>query len=252
MEATKSSVITTIPLTTLLIFSMIIAIVFTGCSRQRDRDTTVEKLLTVDESAYSNDADVEKSIDELKADIAALEKEIQRTVDAGERLGTYYRAVALRYMERDMFGLAADFFRSALDLSPSNKLIAYRLGVCTAQIADSTVDPIKRAERFEETEAYYLYALKLDPFYGDALYGLSVLYVFELDRQVEAELYLERLLKDESKHFKGMFLLAQVYVFVGRIDDALLLYDRIVKESGDSEQVDHAKENRMLLTGDRV
>ncbi|MBT3272234.1 MAG: tetratricopeptide repeat protein [Spirochaetales bacterium] len=234
-------------------WSFIVLLVFlislSGCDKNRDRDELLIKVSAVEEGFADGELS-KQTIDELKKGIAALEEEINRTVDAGERLGLYYRAVASRYMDRDMFGLAADFFRLALDLAPTNLLIVYRIAVSEAQVANAIVDPESRLAKLEEVESYYLYALQLDPYYGEVLFGLSVLYIFELDMPADAEIYLERLLSLESNHYRGMFLLARVYVQFGRVDDAIDLYNRIVKESGNEEQVQNAKDNRSALTGD--
>jgi tetratricopeptide (TPR) repeat protein len=76
----------------------------------------------------------------------------------------------------------------------------------------------------------------LDPDYGDALYGLSVLYVFELDRPQEAEGLLERLLRIESKDIDARFLLARVYYGLGKLENAIELY-REIERLSDTEQV---------------
>jgi tetratricopeptide (TPR) repeat protein len=217
-----------------------------GCGPTKD--PMVVELLSLDAESYEGQVS-ESSIEELQETIEALEEEVGRTIDAGERLITYYKTVAVRYMARELYGLAADFLRKALDVQPTNRLVAYRLGVCVAQVALSQTDIGVRTRKFEEAEAYYLYALRLDPMYDEALYAISVLYVFELERPLEAEPYLERLLAAESRHFTGMFLLARVYVLQGRVDDAMTLYSEIVSESRDRQQVAEAKKNRLELNG---
>ena len=221
---------------------------FSGC--KRENDTMLEELLTVEEGEYKDKDVSSKTIDELKEGIQLLEADIERTIEAGEQLVNYYRLVAVKYMAREMYGLAVPFFRKALDVQPTNRLVAYRIGVCIAQVAMSQSDVESRKGRFEEAERYYLYAIHLDPLYTDALYALSVLYVFELDRQDEADVYLERLVATESRHFKAMFLLARIYASFGRVEDAVALYDEIIRESGDDSEVDQAKRNRNQLTGD--
>ena len=233
-----------------LILLAALFLMFPGCDREKD--TMLEELLEVEEGAYRDrDVDVSsKTIDELKEGIRLLEADIERTVEAGEQLVNYHRLVAEKYMDRELYGLAASFFRKALDMQPANRLVAYRIGVCAAQVAMSQAEEEIRKIRFEEAERYYLYAIHLDPLYADALYALAVLYIFEMDRSGEAEAYLERLVAAESRHFRGMFLLARVYASFGRVEDAVALYDEIIRESGDDSEVDQAKRNRNQLTGD--
>ncbi len=231
----------------LFFLCLVALVVLVGC--RRDEESMLDELLALEEESYKDRPIAESTIEELRESIVALEQEVARTIDVGERLITYYKMVAAKYMARELYGLAADFFRKALDLQPANRLVAYRLGVCFAQIALSETEKSARRGVFEQAEAYYLYALQLDPRYDEALYAISVLYIFELDRSLDAEVYLERLLKVESRHFSGMFLMARVYVQQGRIDDAVALYDEVVRESGDHLQVLEAENNRRELMG---
>jgi cytochrome c-type biogenesis protein CcmH/NrfG len=68
------------------------------------------------------------------------------------------------------------------------------------------------------------------------MYGLSVLYIFELDRPQEAEDLLERLLAVESKEIDGRFLLARVYYSLGKLENAIELY-REIESLADEKQV---------------
>ena len=232
------------------VFSLLLLPILLGLSGcDREKDAMLDELLTLEEESYSDEAISSKTIDELRIGINRLQGEIERTVEAGEQLINYYRLAGLEFMGRELYGLAVPFFRKALDLQPTNRLLSYRIGVCTVQIAMSQNDAQARRLKFEEAEEYYLYAIRLDPRYAGALYALSVLYVFEMDRPEDAEAYLERILEDESRHFKAMFLLARVYVGYGRIDDAVALYDEIIRESNDQTQVEEAKKNRGELVG---
>ena len=96
-------------------------------------------------------------------------------------------------------------------------------------------------------EEYYLRAIELDNQFTESLYGLSVLYIFEMDRIPDAEPYLNRILEKETRHIEAMFLLARVYVYEGRIEEAVELYDRIISYGQSSEQRGRAEENKESL-----
>ena len=66
----------------------------------------------------------------------------------------------------------------------------------------------------------FLRALEFNPRYGRALYALSVLLVFEMDRPEDAGPYLTRLLEIEKQNVDAMFLLARVRYSEGRLEDA--------------------------------
>jgi tetratricopeptide (TPR) repeat protein len=227
--------------------TLLLVVLVTGCGR--DQNAMVDELLSLEEETYKDRELSEATVEELLESIEVLEEEVVRTVDAGERLVTSYTMVGVAYMERELYGLAEEFFRKVLDYQPRNRLVVYRLGLCSSQVALSIMEPEARSRELEEAEDYYLYALTLDTKYDEALYALAVLYIFEMDKASEAEPYLLRLLEGESRHFEGMFLLARVYVLQGRIDDAIALYDRIIDESNNDGQVRQATLNRQRLGG---
>ncbi|MBN1686547.1 MAG: tetratricopeptide repeat protein [Spirochaetales bacterium] len=213
-----------------------------GCDREDE--ILLDDLLELEDGETTG-----ATVDELKDAIGLLKKEVERTVEAGIQLVSYYKSVGQQYMRQELFGLAADFYRKALDLQPGNPLVAYRLGVCTSQVARSQPDETGRIAISERALEYHRYALQLDPGHADALYAASVLCIFELDRIGEAEGYLERLLASQPGHVRGMFLLARVYSSLGEIDDAVALYDRIIRDSGNEEEIEQAKTNRAALIG---
>ena len=231
----------------LLLCFLIGTITFALVSCNRTQKALFNRLLQVEGSGYEGEDVSRQTIAELKAAIAQLEDEIDRTVDAGERVGVYYKLVAMRYLDQEMYGLAVGFFEKALTISPRNHYLAYMAGLSTAALAGSKIDPVEREALFTEAEAYYQYAIQLSARYVDALYALAVLYVFELGRPDEAEPLLERILQREEMNFSAMFLLARLYAGGGRIDDAVSLYDKIDRKSPSSEQRDQAATNKRIL-----
>ena len=218
-----------------------------GC--KKDQDTLIGEMAELEGEGYKGQELSKLSIEELKKELKLIEDEVGKIVLSGERLGTLYKTVALRYMDREMYGLAADFFRKALDIFPENRLISFKAGLCAAQLAQSHAETSARQTLFEQSEAYYLHAIRIDSTYVDALYALSILYIFELDRSAEALPYLKRIVQSQSRQYRAMFLLARVYVALGRIDEAVSLYQEIIDNSMDDAEVDQAKENRRLIIG---
>jgi len=86
----------------------------------------------------------------------------------------------------------------------------------------------ERATLLAESERSYLRCLELDRGYVDALYGLSVLYVFELGTPSKAIPLLQRLLEKQQQHVGAMFLLARAFLAQGKIEETIALYDRII------------------------
>jgi len=224
-----------------LIF-LIPLLLITACNRKDD--VLLEDLLALEEGDASK-----VTVDQLKEAVDLLRDEVERTVEAGVQLVNYQKLTAQRFMGQEIYGLAVDFYRRALDLQPTNKLVAYKIGICTSQVAMSKPSEEQKKREFQKALEYHLYALDLDPEYADALYAASVLYIFELDMIGEAEQYLERLLISRPGHIRGMFLLARVYNYFGRVDDAVALYDEIIRESDSEAEIEQAKKNREALNG---
>lgn len=219
-----------------------------------DRDVILDELAALERSSYEDLKRGERDLDrkteeELLAGIRFLEDEVNRTVNAGVHLGTYYKLVAIKYRDRELYGLASEYFDKALGIYPTNPYLAYWAGVCAGQRARASQTADTRSELFEQARRYYEYAIELDPRYTDALYALAVLLVFEFEELESAERYLERVLAIESLDYSAMGLLARVYVSFGRIEDAIDLYQQIEKGSNVDSMVEQAKRNREELSG---
>ncbi|MFO7850805.1 MAG: tetratricopeptide repeat protein, partial [Spirochaetia bacterium] len=135
----------------------------------------------------------------------------------------------------------------ALEIYPNNHIIHYYTGLASSQLANTKPEEQERREILERSAHYYERAVELKGNYVDALYALSVLYIFELDRPYDAEEYVEKILSIRSNHYRAMFLLARIRVEQGRTEEAVEIYDEIGETAEDQEMVDRARENRERL-----
>lgn len=192
------------------------------------------------------------TIEDLKKGIAEYSREADRTIKATERIGTYWRLLAVRYLERRMYIEAYEAAKEALRYFPDNTGLYYTIGLGLSYQAkvDSVggaASQALRAERLASAEAAYLRALEFNPRYGRALYALSVLYVFEMDRPEDAGPYLTRLLSIETRNVDAMFLLARVRYTEGRLEEAANLYDSILATTKVEEKRKQAEENKKTV-----
>jgi tetratricopeptide (TPR) repeat protein len=231
-------------LSMLLIVLVLSVFILPGLSGCRDKDEEIlEKLKPFETMTYEEEQVSEQRIEELKEGIAKYEQIVERQVEASAQIGEYYKMLAVAYIDREMYGKALENLEEAVDYYPENSLIFYLAGVCSARMAKARVNrPAEQEELFGEAENYYLRAISLDNDFVEALYGLSVLYVFELDRIMDAEPYLERILEKESRNTNAMFLLARVYVYSGRVEDAVELYNEIIDKAQSKQQKERARE----------
>ncbi|UCF97634.1 MAG: tetratricopeptide repeat protein [Spirochaetaceae bacterium] len=215
-----------------------------GCARFA-RDPMLDQLVEME-----GEADREVSaqrLEEIEREIQRYRKEVERTVDAMGQLGSYYKMLAVEYMRGGMYGAAYDALEQAIAIYPENSILFFYSGVCAARMSMAEVIAEDRQQWLERSEALYRRALALDPGYDDALYGLSILYVFELDRPEEAEGLLVRLLADQSKEIDGRFLLARVYYSLGKLESAIEVYRDIESLSDVAEKRQEARDARVQI-----
>ena len=228
--------------------TLIVCLVLTSCARMDRDDALVEQLAQMEGQA---EAEVSmQRVEELQREIRVYRKEVERTVDASGQLAVYYKMLAVEYMRGAMYAAAYDALEQAIEIQPENPILFYYSGVCAARMSKAQVIREDRMLWLDRAEALYRRAITLDPGYAAALYGLSVLYVFELDRPEEAEDLLEKLLTLESKEIDGRFLLARVYYSLGKLENAIELYREIESLSDVKENRERALENRKQIEGE--
>ena len=149
-----------------------------------------------------------------------------------------------------MYGEALEAFRKATTYYPANPNLYYYVAVCAGYMANQALDYAatgSTAQKFNYlklAESAYLQALKLDDKYARALYGIGVLYVFELDEPGKAIPYLETLAEIEKKNVDGLFLLANAYYQTYEYERAVEIYDRIITTTTSSEKKAQAEANK--------
>lgn len=169
-----------------------------------------------------------QSVEELKKGIARYQAEVERQVKAAQNLGVYYKMLALRYLDADMYGLALQNLQKAIEIYPENPQLFYYSAVACARAAKvSVTDAAAAADGLARAEAFYRRAVFLDPGYVNALYGLAVLYALELSRPADAEPLLQAILQREKKNIDALALLARIRYAAGRLEEAAELYQRI-------------------------
>jgi tetratricopeptide (TPR) repeat protein len=212
-------------------------------------DSALSKIMTI-EGRMESKGLLPSTIAEIKEGIALYEKEVERTVEASGKIGYYYKLLAMRYLDEASYGEALTAAKKAIEYAPTNPNLFYIAAVCSAYMAKAEIGLsgdkglLAKAEYYRASEAGYLRALELEPRNTKAMYGLAVLYVYELDRAEEAESYLNGILDIEKNNVDAMFLRASVYYLTGRYEDAANEYDRIISITKVSERKKEAERNK--------
>ncbi|MFO7731116.1 MAG: hypothetical protein R6V86_10150 [Spirochaetia bacterium] len=231
-----------------VVFLVVMAVlVFTGCNDEQKR--ILNRLMDTETGQYSGEEVDTQRVAELEDHVKRFSDEVQELVEETGQLGIYYKMLALEYMDQEMYGPAREYFLKSLEISPNNHLVQYYAGLSSAQTAGAQENRAQRVSRIEDAAYHYQRAVELKSDYYEALYALSVLYIFELDRALEAEEYVQRALEVRPGSQKTRFLLAAIRVIQNRYEEAIEIYDQIIEESEDATIQQRARENREQLLG---
>ncbi len=193
------------------------------------------------------------TIEELKS---AIEKYQERVADvqlAQSQIGIWYKILGTRYLDNKMYGEALKSFQEALNYYPDNQNLYYYVGVCAGYMSHAAMDfggsgaNEIRYNYLKLAEDAYTRAIAIEERYVRALYGLGVLYVFELDEPEKAIPPLEKLLTIDTKNLDAMFVLARAYYSSFEFDKSADMYDKIIETTKSAETKATAEENKKTV-----
>lgn len=193
------------------------------------------------------------TVDEIRDAIEKYDARIDDIILATQQTGIWWKLLGTRYLDNQMYGQALDAFQKAVTFYPANQNLYYYIGVCAGYLAESALDydatgDVSERERYLNlAESAYLRAIEIEPRYVRALYGLSVLYVFEMNRSSDAIPYLEKVLSIEKKHTEAMFVLARAYYVTKQYQKAADLYDQILTVTADKTLKADAERNKKVV-----
>jgi tetratricopeptide (TPR) repeat protein len=191
------------------------------------------------------------TIEGLRKAIALYEAEIEQHIKETTKTAVYWKILATRLQDKGFHTEALNALARAVEYSPEEPVLHYLRGLSAAVVAKNSYDSLgakgglpQRDYYFSLAEQAYLRAIELDDSYGKPRYGIGVLYVFELDRPIDAIPHLERYLEILKNNVDAMFLLARAYYAAGNIQGAVSLYDRIPSLTKDPQKRSDAEYNK--------
>jgi tetratricopeptide (TPR) repeat protein len=190
------------------------------------------------------------TIDEYKEAIKKYEKRAADIELANQQIGIWWKILGSRYLDQKMYGEALKCYQKATEYYPENQNLYYYVGVCAGYMSHEALDydasgnMQKKLAYLKLAESAYLRAVDIEPRYVRALYGLGVLYVFELDQSDKAIPYLEKLLTIDTGHTDAKFVLANAYYRTGSMQKAADMYDNIIKTTKDKDKKAAAEANK--------
>ena len=226
---------------TLALFGL--SLVFFSCNGTNAK--TIKRMQALEEGVASPTTEAE-----IKEAIQKYQTRVEDIALANQQIGIWYKMLGSRYLDNQMYGEALEAFRMATTYYPANQNLYYFVAVCAGFMANQALDYSatgSTAQKFNYlklAESAYLEAIKLDPKYARALYGIGVLYIFELEEPGKAIPYLETLAEVEKRNVDGLFLLANAYYQTFEFERAMDIYDEIISITTSSEDKAQAEANK--------
>lgn len=193
------------------------------------------------------------TIEELKDAIKKYQERVADVQLAQSQIGIWYKILGTRYLDNKMYGEALKAFQEALTYYPDNQNLYYYVGVCAGYMSHAALDYNASGTNevkynyLKLAEEAYLRAIAIEDRYVRALYGLGVLYVFELDEPEKAIPHLEKALSIDTKNLDTMFVLARAYYSSYEFDKSIAMYDRIIETTKSDDTKKTAEENKKIV-----
>ena len=193
------------------------------------------------------------SIEELKDAIKKYQERVADVQLAQSQIGIWYKILGTRYLDNKMYGEALKAFQEALTYYPDNQNLYYYVGVCAGYMSHAALDYNASGSNeikynyLKLAEEAYLRAIAIEDRYVRALYGLGVLYVFELDEPEKAIPYLEKAISIDTKNLDTMFVLARAYYSSYEFDKSIAMYDKIIETTKSDDTKKTAEENKKIV-----
>lgn len=223
-----------------VIITLLLILILGSCNKV----TSIRRLQELEEGVSNPNTEAE-----LKDAIRKYEKRVDDIIIAEGRIGIWYKILGSRYMDQKMYKKALKAFQSALEYYPENPNLFYQAGLAASLTAKNSLDfeltgtDIEKKRYFDLAASAYNRALEIDPKHSKAVYALSVLYIFELNRPSEAIPILEKITEWEKKPIDHLFLLGAAYYMTGENEKAIAVYERIIEISSSAEKKAQAESN---------
>ncbi|MBI9097008.1 MAG: hypothetical protein JEY91_00955 [Spirochaetaceae bacterium] len=226
---------------------VILFICFLGACSRDDADLLERMSQMEGDGSVSYNLENDKNYNTLRKDIEKYRKILDEKIDAAEKLGTYYKLIGLKYLDYSMYALALEAFEEALAIYPENPNVLYNAGLASARLSKTEVSEGRSRELLIQAERYYKASLSVNDRFSSPMYGLAILYVYELDQPELAIPLMEVYNTIQKSSMNGRFLLAAAYYASGNEGEAVDIYDEIINTSESDTEIESARANRNAI-----
>ena len=220
-----------------------------------DSGGLLQRMFDLDERAAKNAPP--STVEDLKAAIRQYQDEVDRTVSAMEKMAGYWRLLATRYLDAGLYGDAYDAARKALRHYTDSAGLYYIAAVSAAQLSKTSAAMVSGAQATRDewlvtAVASYKRALEIEPAHSKSLYGLAVVYTFELEDHAAALEPITRYLAKNTRDVDAMFVRARALYGTGRLQEAADQYDMIITITVIDDKKRMAEDNKKQVLDELV
>ncbi len=228
-------------------FPAILVLIFLAACTQEEEDDAAASFILLTEGSGAPLDNSDERIAEIQSEIAAYRESVAEQIRLWDGIARYEKLLAHEMLERGQYGPALEALSRAIEIQGDNSVLYYLAAVATARSAAAGQLVGDEEERLRRAERLYREAIRLDPNYREALYGLGVLLAFELDEPERALDPIRHLAQIETGDPAVRFLFANVLVRNGAYEEAINVYDDLSRSAPSPGQRDQAAENRDTL-----
>lgn len=220
-----------------------------SCSSGGDKNF-IERMFDLESRSMKNAPP--SSVEELRKAIAQYGGDVEKTVKAMEKVASFWRLLAVRYMEQGLYGDAYDAAVKALGHYPDNSGLYYVAGVSAAFLSKTASAELGGGAASMEAwlraaEGSYLQSIEIDDRNTKSLYALSVLYSYELVDYEAAVSTIERYLAIVTRDADAYLLYGRSLYGAGRLQDAADAFDKVIAYTKIEEKKKLAADNKKQI-----
>lgn len=178
----------------------------------------------------------ESKIEVYKEFIEKEDKNILKIVNSIDKKARFFNLIGLEFFKLGQYGPAIEYFAKNLEINPNNYLSHFYIGVASYNLAKNLRVKDEVEKYIIPAENSFLKSLSIRDDFKDSLFAISNMYVYDLDKQLEAKNYLNKLGDMGEDYFEFLMLRGANYYSLGDLGNAILFYDKASKKASTEEQ----------------
>ncbi|AHH08263.1 hypothetical protein baBA2_000289 [Borrelia anserina] len=179
-----------------------------------------------------------EKIEVYKEFIDKEEQNILKVINSIDKKARFFSLIGLELIKLGQYGPAIEYFNKNLEYGPDNYFSHFYIGISSYNLAKGMATKEKIEEYFILAENSFLKSISIKGDFKEAIFALSTMYVYDLDKQLEAKRYLSKLESMGEDYFEFFMLRGANYYSLGDFDNALLFYRKAKSKASTQEQIE--------------